>query len=169
MTELSDFRKAKDEFMGTDHHSPLTPDQQRAFAGLSYFDEDPEFDFVVEPEEFETQEVVEMQTSTGDIASYIRWGKVTFEVEGQQADLTLFKDVDGEDFFLPFADATSGKDTYDAGRYIDPHVLDDGKVVVDFNQAYSPYCAYNEQWSCPLTPFENRLKVPIKAGEKSFK
>ena len=169
MNELTDFRKAKDEFMATDHHSPLTPDQQRAFAGLSYFDEDPEFDFVLEPEEFETQEVVEMQTSTGDIASYIRWGKVTFEVEGQQADLTLFKDVDGEDFFLPFADATSGKDTYDAGRYIDPHVLDDGKVVVDFNQAYSPYCAYNEQWSCPLTPFENRLKVSIKAGEKSFK
>ena len=169
MTELTDFRKAKDEFMAADHHSPLTPDQQRAFAGLSYFDEDPEFDFVVEPEEFETQEVVEMQTSTGDIASYIRWGKVTFEVEGQQADLTLFKDVDGEDFFLPFADATSGEDTYDAGRYIDPHILEDGKVVVDFNQAYSPYCAYNEQWSCPLTPFENRLKVPIKAGEKSFK
>ena len=75
----------------------------------------------------------------------------------------------GGSFFLPFVDATSGKETYGAGRYLDIELTHDGEIVVDFNYAYNPYCAYNEQWSCPLTPFENRVQVPIRAGEKNFK
>ncbi len=110
-----------------------------------------------------------MQTSTGSVQEYMRWGKISFPVDGQAAELTVFKDPEHGDYFLPFADATSGKETYGAGRYLEVHTQDDGRVLVDFNYAYNPYCAYNERWSCPLTPFENRLTVPIRAGEKNFK
>jgi uncharacterized protein (DUF1684 family) len=76
----------------------------------------------------------------------------------------LYKDPHG--YFLPFADSMAGKETYGAGRYLEPLALMGGKVLVDFNYAYNPYCAYNDLYSCPLTPWENRLKVPIRAGEK---
>ena len=169
MSELTDFRREKDQFMGRDHHSPLTPDQQRSFSSLAYYDEDSGLKFVVDMNKLDAREVVEMQTSTGEVASYLRWGKIAFEVDAERAELTIFKDPDGDELFLPFADATSGKETYPSGRYLEVRELPDGRVVADFNYSYNPYCAYNEQWSCPLTPFENRLKVPIRAGEKSFK
>ena len=169
MSELSEFRRAKDHFMEHEHDSPLTHEQARRFQGLSYFDEDPTLRFELDLERYEVEEVIEMQTSTGDVASYLRRGKVSFEVDGEPAQLTVYKDSDGKGFFLPFADGTSGDETYGAGRYLDLHELADGRLLVDFNYAYNPYCAYNESWSCPLTPFENRLRVPIRAGEKSFK
>ena len=109
-----------------------------------------------------------MQTSTEDVASFLRWGKVSFEVDGEAVQVTVYKDPDAGDFFLPFADATSGDETYGAGRYLDIATLPDGRVLVDFDYAYNPYCAYNDRWSCPLTPPENRVRVAIRAGEKNF-
>ena len=169
MSQLTEFRQSKDDFLARDHHSPLTDEQQRSFSRLSYYDENTALRLELEVSTFGTDEVVEMQTSTGDVASYLRWGKVAFQVDEEPAELIIFKDVRGGEFFLPFADATSGEETYPSGRYLEIHELSDSKVLVDFNYAYNPYCAYNEQWSCPLTPFENRLRVPIRAGEKSFK
>ena len=171
MSDLTEFRKAKDEFFATNHQSPLTDQQRSCFAGLSYFYEDAGLRYEADVEEFEEKEPVEMQTSTGAVASYTRWGKVAFDVDGERAELTLFGDAHGhgDEFFVPFADVTTGTETYDAGRYVDIQPLAGGKMLVDFNVAYHPYCAYNEQWSCPLVPFENRLKVSIRAGEKSFK
>jgi uncharacterized protein (DUF1684 family) len=169
MSELIEFRKSKDEFFKQDHHAPLTPDQQRSFKGLSYYDENRSLKIELKPTQFEKPEMIEMQTSTGDVAKYYRWATVSFEVDSQPAQLTLYKDIEGDDFFLPFTDATSGKETYPAGRYLETHALSNGNLLVDFNYAYNPYCAYNEMWSCPLTPFENRLQVPIRAGEKTFK
>ena len=169
MPELTDFRRTKDNFMGSDHQSPLIHDQQHDFQGLSYFDEDRSLRFELTVEEFSSQDPVEMQTSTGDVATYLRWGKVRFQIDGQAQELTAYKGVEDELPFLPFADATSGKETYPSGRYIETQPLPDGKLLVDFNYAYNPYCAYNDQWSCPLTPFENRLPVSISAGEKTFK
>ena len=93
--------------------------------------------------------------------------KIAFEVDAERAELTIFKDLDGDELFLPFADATSGKETYPSGRYLEVHELPDGRVVADFNYAYNPYCAYNEQWTCPIPPAENRLPVAIRAGERS--
>ena len=168
MSELTDSRRSKDEFLKRDHQSPLTDDQQRTFTGLSYYDENPGMRFELDVKEFDTREIVEMETSTGDVASYLRWGRVAFDVDGESAELTLYRDPSGDEIFLPFADATSGSATYGAGRYIDTQRLHDGRVLVDFNYAYNPYCAYNEHWSCPLTPWENRLQVPVQAGEKKF-
>ena len=169
MFELTEFRQGKDNFLAHDHHSPLLESQRHGFSGLNYFDEDPAMSLTLELERYEKPDAIEMQTSTGEVATYLRWGKVSFQVRGKPAELTLYKNPDGDELFLPFADATSGQETYPSGRYLDIPALPDGRVKVDFNYAYNPYCAYNEAWSCPLTPFENRLRVPIEAGEKAFK
>ena len=164
MSELTEFRKQKDEFFAHHPQSPLTRQQKRTFKGLEYFPEAPELRFMLELEAFAEQDQIEMQTSTGDVQEYTRFGKIHFSVDGQPVELTVYADPNG--FFLPFVDSLAGTETYPAGRYFEPEVLPDGKLLVDFNLAYNPYCAYSDLWSCPLTPFENRLKVPVRAGEK---
>jgi uncharacterized protein (DUF1684 family) len=166
MSELDEFRREKDHFYKTERQSPLSPAQKRAFTGLKYFPENPDLALELEAEIFDDPQEVNMQTSTGDIQSYTRYGQVTFSVEGQPARLTLYRSEDG--FFLPFVDALAPHETYGAGRYLEPQLLAGNIFWIDFNYAYNPYCAYNENWSCPITPAENRLKVPIRAGEMNF-
>lgn len=164
MTQLDEFRKMKDEFFKQELDSPLTPEQRKAFTGLEYFPDNPDLRLELDVEPYPEQEVVQMQTSTGDIQEHTRYGRIHFTVEGLDVALTLYKDPHG--YFLPFADSLAGTETYGAGRYLEPEPIGKDKVLVDFNLAYNPYCAYNDLYSCPLTPFENRLKVPIRAGEK---
>jgi uncharacterized protein len=164
MNELQEFRAEKDGFFADHPQSPLTHEQKQDFKGLDYFPEAPELRFELDVEVFSDRYKIEMQTSTGDVQTYIRYGKVRFPVEGQHVELTIYANENG--FFLPFVDNLAGVETYPAGRYLEPEVLPNEKLLVDFNMAYNPYCAYNDEWSCPLTPFENRLKVPIRAGEK---
>ena len=168
MTDLSRFRQSKDRFFKSDPHSPLTPPQRDSFERLTYYDENPGLRFELEIEPYGMQDQITMQTSTGDVADYIRWGRIEFEVDGQIAHLTVYRAVGGGGYFLPFMDATSGEETYGAGRYLEVEPLPNGRLLVDFNMAYNPYCAYNEYWSCPIPPKENRLAVPIKAGEKNY-
>jgi len=167
MNELQEFRASKDDFFARHPQSPLTPEQRRDFHGLNYFSENPDLEMEVKLERFTEQEPVVIQTSTGQTQSYIRYGKFKFPVDGQEAELTLYASENG--YFLPFADSLAGEETYPAGRYLEPDPLPGDRFLVDFNMAYNPYCAYNEMWSCPLTPPENRLKVPIRAGEKIYK
>jgi uncharacterized protein (DUF1684 family) len=166
MSELDDLRREKDAFFKSHPQSPLTREQKQAFAGLSYFPENPALRLEVEVQEFDPKERLEMQTSTGGTQTYLKHGRFEFTVDGAPAALTIYAGEHG--YFLPFADALAGSETYGAGRYLEPEPLGQGKFLVDFNLAYNPYCAYNPNWSCPLTPFENRLKVPIRAGEKDF-
>lgn len=166
MTELESFRADKDRFFATDSQSPFTPEQKRDFHGLNYFPENPALRLVVTVQEFQKKDQVQMQTTTGDVQTHARFGRFKFTVEGQEAELTIYADPNG--FFLPFVDSLAGTETYGAGRYLEPEPLGKGKFLVDFNLAYNPYCAYNERWSCPITPHENRLKVPIRAGEQVF-
>ena len=168
MSQLTEFRKAKDVYLGEDHHSPLTRDQQATFRGLSYYEERPDLNFLTLVKPSKREEVVDLQTSSGSIASYLKWGLISFDIEGITVELTVFKDRQGGSFFLPFADATSGIETYGAGRYLDIEIQPNGHLLVDFDYAYNPYCAYNENWSCPLTTAENRLTVAVRAGEKRF-
>jgi uncharacterized protein (DUF1684 family) len=166
MSDLKTLREEKDAFFASDPNSPLTREQQKGFEGLSYFDENPELRFELEIKPALSGEGVEMQTSTGDVQVYQRLGKIRFSVDGQAVELTIFTNEHG--LFLPFVDGQTGRETYGAGRYLEPELLGDGRVHVDFNLAYNPYCAYNDRWSCPITPLENRLTVPIRAGEKNF-
>ena len=166
MTELDAFRAEKDEFFGSHPQSPLTREQKQDFHGLQYFPENDSLRLEVKVDEFENKQTFEMQTSTGDVQIYEKFGKFRFEVDGEEAELTIYQSQHG--FFLPFVDTLAGKETYPAGRYLEPEPLPGGHFIVDFNIAYNPYCAYNEMWSCPITPAENRLKVEIRAGEKLF-
>lgn len=168
MSDLDDFRASKDEFFGASGNSPLTPEQQAAFTGLRYYAEDPALVFRLEPEVFPEPEYIEMPTSTGHTSMYVRWALVRFEVGGRAAALAVYRDPTMGDLFLPFQDANAGGDTYGAGRYLEPHILDDGRLLIDFNYCYNPYCAYSDRWSCPIPPPENRLDVAIEAGEMTF-
>lgn len=167
MDQLKSFRAEKDRFFKSHGQSPLTPNQKRRFKGLDYFPENPDLRLEVKIEEFSPKDTLEMQTTTGGVQTYTRYGTFKFRVDGQDAELTIY--ASHRDFFIPFVDSLAGKETYGAGRYLEPEYLGDGKLLVDFNLAYNPYCAYNDAWSCPITPFENRIKVPIRAGEKVYK
>ena len=166
MTELEVFRAEKDEFFGNHPQSPLTRGQKNDFNGLNYFPENDALRLEVKVDEFPIKEQFEMQTSTGDVQLYEKFAKFQFLVDGEKAELTIYQSQHG--FFLPFVDSLAGRETYPAGRYLEPEPLPGGLFFVDFNIAYNPYCAYNEMWSCPITPAENRLKVAVRAGEKLF-
>jgi len=174
MDDLTRFRKEVDQFMALHPQSPLDFPQRAAFSGLRYYDADPAYRFVAPLERFPAGEpLIEMETSTGDVREYRRYGRFTFTVDGAEAALTIYSDRFGQEFFLPFKDATNGGETYGAGRYLDNHrpgleVGRDGTVVVDFNYCYNPYCAYAEHYSCPLPPRENWVGVRIAAGEMDF-
>lgn len=164
---LEEFRREKDRAFALDRHSPLTPEQRSEFSGLNYFPEDPTLRFEVPIAEYPEKHTIQMLTSTGDQQTYTRYGRIHFTVEGQPAELTVYQSEHG--FFIPFVDALANDETYGAGRYLDLEILPNGNLVLDFNLAYNPYCAYNDLYSCPIPPAENRLGRPIRAGEKVFK
>lgn len=164
---LEEFRRQKDAWFKSSSDSPLPYGERADFAGLSYYPENEELRLVLQLEEFAEQQPITMTTSTGGTQEYLRWGQIHFAVDGQPAMLTVYYASWG-DYFVPFVDATSGVETYGAGRYLEIEELGGGSFLVDFNQAYNPYCAYNEEYSCPIPPAENRLSVPIRAGEKVY-
>jgi len=167
MSDLTRNRKQKDQFFQFDPHSPLSVEQKHTFTGLNYYPENPDLRFDVTLEPFEDRPVVQMQTSTGELREYIKYGQFHFEVEGQPATLTVYTS-DAGDTFVPFTDATSARETYGAGRYLELESLGGNRFRVDFNLAYNPWCAYSPDYSCPIPLPENRLEVPIRAGEKNF-
>jgi uncharacterized protein len=166
MSQLEQFRKAKDKLFSSDPQSPLLDEQKKSFKGLNYFPENSALKLHLEMEEFPEKKEVQIKTSTGQVQTYTRFGRLKFIVDGQPAELTVY--YGDNEFFLPFSDLLANKETYGAGRYLEIIPMGKGRFVVDFNYAYNPYCAYNEKWSCPITPAENRLKVPIRAGEKLY-
>ena len=110
MSELEDFRAEKDEFFGTHPQSPLTPEQKRGFKGLTYFPENEAMRLEVEVERLFDQQPMQMQTSTGGVQTYVRHSRFKFEVEGQEAELTIYQNEHG--YFLPFVDSLAGRETY---------------------------------------------------------
>jgi uncharacterized protein len=170
VNELEEFRAAKDDFFLHHPQSPLTPGQRAAFTGLAYFHADPALRIEgLLDTDVDRDEAIKLQTTGGGTQEYRRAGRVRFWVDGEQAEITLYHSDPQHDLFVPFRDATSGRETYGAGRYLEVgRPGPDGRVVVDFNYAYNPYCAYNADWSCPLPPGENWLRVPLRAGERNF-
>ncbi|MEA2532140.1 MAG: uncharacterized protein QOG89_3784 [Thermomicrobiales bacterium] len=169
-SRLSQFREHKDHYFSHGDHSPLSADQRERFAGLAYFDEDPALSFTVAPKTDGPGigERVELETTDGTTMRFVRAALVTVPIIGQPVELSVLKDLDRGRYFLPFRDTTAGEETYQLGRYLDPRERPDGTLVVDFNYAYNPYCAYGDGWSCPIPPEENVVPVRIEAGERSF-
>lgn len=162
---LLEFRKQKDEFFAS-FESPLEYQDRSSFQGLAYFDPDPSLSFTAALEPGDDAEI-EIQTTDGKTRVYRRVGTVALDVNGETVRLVAY-DTGHPGYFIPFRDATSGKETYGGGRYLDIDPDLDGMLTVDFNLAYNPYCVYNDGYSCPLPPPDNWLQVPIEAGERDF-
>jgi uncharacterized protein (DUF1684 family) len=170
LAKLRETRRQKDQTLHKAADSPI-PDAQRAtFAGLRYFS--PEAGFRVTARL--TRQLVllpqPLAMTLGKPESYQRWGTAEFELNGKPQKLTLLQKAGDKQLFVPFTDPTNGEQTYGAGRYIDVPLppAEANEVELDFNQAYNPYCAYNHDYSCPLPLAENRLTVPVAAGEQTF-
>lgn len=162
------WRAAKDSLFRT-AESPLLPAQQARFETLDFFPYDSTLAFAVTLAPALERDTLRMATSTGAPRDYVRFGTFSFSSGGRTYRLTTFQPIDGDlRLFLPFMDATSGRATYAAGRYLDLDPAQDGRYVLDFNYAYNPYCVYNPTYSCPLPPPENRLTLPVRAGERAF-
>lgn len=164
---LTSIRREKDRTFTSHPSSPLTPSQRSRFEGLAYFPIDPAMRIVAPIDRSDSGGTIEMQTTDGGIQTYRRFGSVAFRVADQTARITLFDGGDGA-LFVPFRDATSGQESYGGGRYLDLEAPTDQTLVLDLNEAYNPYCAYNARWTCPIPPAENWLSVPIRAGERAF-
>ena len=165
------FRAEKDAFFGSQPGSPIPANERAAFTGLPYYPVDPDLRFedrTLQPYTGGEPSDFQIPTSDGRLRPAHRAGVLVFELEGQPRQLTAYTFDGGDEtsLFVPFLDATSGTETYGAGRYLDLDLEDDGTYSLDFNLAYHPSCVYDPRFSCPLTPAENRLPVRIEAGER---
>jgi uncharacterized protein (DUF1684 family) len=169
---LLDARAAKDEMLRTAGDSPIPADKRQAELPLPYFPPDAAYRVPAELEpDPQSGRVIQMLTSTGKQRATRVMGTLQFSAKGQPLELQAFAEEgsNGERLFVPFTDATTGRETYGAGRYIDLDRTSTGIYVIDFNTAYNPYCAYNPTYDCPVPPKQNRLPVEIRAGEKAPK
>ena len=168
---IDGYRSEKDAFFKSSRQSPIPADQREAFDGLPYYPLDVDLVFeglALEPYAGDEPANFQIPTSDGKLRPARRAGTFTFELDGAPRRLTAytFESSPSESLFVPFLDKTSGHETYGAGRYLDLEPDDDGTYAIDFNLAYHPSCVYAPQYSCPLTPAENRLATRIEAGER---
>jgi uncharacterized protein len=167
---IEERRAVKDRFMREDSESPIPTDKRAVLLPLRYYPPDPTYSVPAALKLADERPVAPMPTSTGTVRRYEMVGVLQFSFKGQDLSLGAFvpegtKQI-GE-LFVPFADETTGTETYDAGRYLDLRPTATGVYNIDFNDAYNPYCAYNKTYECPFPPRSNRLKVAIRAGEKA--
>ena len=172
-TNLQIARERKDAFFAQHWQSPIPPQDKPRFKGLAYYPPDPSYRFELVLREHPEKHVVRMAYTKGNEQDFLGWGEFRFNICGKEQVLQAYKSSSQEEMlFIPFKDATSGKESYGAGRYLDleperDRTLD-GKWVLDFNQAYNPWCVYSEAYTCPFVPVDNWLEVPIQAGEKNY-
>lgn len=165
-------RDEKDQMMRTSSESPFAGNTA-TFKGLNYFPPDPQFKILASLTPIEDKKQVLLATNDGKEERYIEYAYAEFDFLGFHNKLLILEMIDmgpsrGK-LFLAFGDATSAEETYGAGRYLDVEkATGSNTITLDFNNAYNPYCAYSEKFSCPLPPKENLLTIPIKAGEKSY-
>jgi uncharacterized protein len=149
---------------------PIPAHKRDILLPLRYYPPDPTYAIPAELKLFESRQHVEVPTSTGTVRAMELVGTLNFTLEGQQMSLGALVPAGTrqiQELFVPFADLTTGKETYKAGRYLDIPPTATGLYTIDFNEAYNPTCAYNESYECPYPPPSNRLKVAIRAGEKA--
>jgi len=180
-TVLQRFREARNELFAKHSQSALDVEQKRKFRGLNYFPYNPamcveaDIDTHVEPLQ------LSVAMNAEETMAMTTVGRLHFTLEDVKVALSLYwLNIYGGGLFLPFRDITSPAESYGGGRYLFDTIKGSDfqatrgasgieKILLDFNYAYNPSCAYNDRWVCPLAPFENRLQVPIRAGELKFK
>jgi uncharacterized protein (DUF1684 family) len=164
-------RAAKDEAFRTSSSSPIPEDQRAVFQHLSYFpiDESYRVPASLQVSPADAGKIVKMPTSTGEVRDMVRVGVLEFMLKGKSLELSAFREAGEAEtarLFVPFTDLTTGTETYAGGRYLDLDRTATGIYDLDFNKAYHPYCFYNPSYDCPYPPPQNRLPVPIRAGER---
>ena len=169
------FRTDQDNLFKSHPQTALTLEQVADFTSLNYFPYNPAYRFILQVKAITYQEIVTIDLHDDGPTRLKPFGRIKFGISGQEVYLTLFWIMGyGGGIFLPFKDLTSGTETYAGGRYLIDTIKgadlgwEDDRLVIDFNFAYNPSCAYNDQWVCPLAPLENSLNFPILAGEKKF-
>ena len=173
-TQIAAFReKYKNDFL-EEKNSPLRKDDLQY---LRFYDADSTYRVTAKVEKILSPNTFMMSTFIGPAQEYLPYAKLKFALKGKQMELTVYRSTslmalpEYKDYlFLPFTDETNGGDTYAGGRYIDLREAEfkNNQLVLDFNKAYNPYCAFSAAYSCPKPPDENRLTIAIKAGEKLF-
>jgi uncharacterized protein len=170
--QLQVLREKRDRFFKEDAHSPLAEADRKRFAGLLYYPIDLQYAVVGAIEPYSPAPgslYVNLPTSKGQEKKYIKAGRFRFHRGTEHFVLQIYRPLGGEEFFLPFKDKTSGIETYREGRYLYIEPMPGGRVLVDFNRAYNPFCEFSGRYTCPFAPRENWLEIPVRAGEKRYR
>ncbi|RKE90824.1 DUF1684 domain-containing protein [Ichthyenterobacterium magnum] len=156
--------------------SPLKDKDRKKFTGLDFYKFDSVYVVTAKLKRTPNAKPFKMKTTTERLPEYVQYGIVTFSLNEKEYQLSIYQNLgllteEGyEDYlFLPFLDDTNGEGSYSGGRYTEARIPEGDIIVIDFNTAYNPYCAYNEKYSCPIVPRENYIAAEIKAGVKAFK
>jgi uncharacterized protein (DUF1684 family) len=169
--KLKTFRKERDRFFREDPRSPLKESDRKRFKGLFYYPIDLKYAMIGSIERYPAESkpiYVTVPTNKEASRKYVKYGRFKFKCEGKEYVLQIYRSLASDDLFLPFKDKTSKTETYPKGRYLYIEPMPGGKVLIDFNRAYNPFCQYNEKYTCPFAPEENWLRIAIRAGEKRF-
>ena len=168
-------REQKDIEMLTDEKSPIPAEEKATFKKLNYYKPDINFRKEAQFTRYDQAKRFLMKTTTDRLPEYSLYGVVNFSHKGKNYSLNVYQNIElvkkpgfDKHLFVPFNDETNGKETYGGGRFLDLTETGTDTLVLDFNLAYNPYCAYNHKYSCPIPPEENNLKIKIKAGEKKW-
>ena len=169
--EIETYQTSENEKFSTAETTILTEKDFKNFEALEFYPINLKYRVIRTPNE----EPFLMPTTTDRLPEYVKYGEAHFEIEGKDLKLNLYKSTEPYDepgyedyLFLPFTDLTSGDGSYGGGRFLDARIPIGDTIVLDFNKAYNPYCAYNSRYSCPIPPKENDLLVRVEAGVKDF-
>lgn len=170
-----EFQEIINKEYASKEESPLTEEDFKVFTGLDFYPINDKFIIEAQFKRTPNEKVFKMKTTGARLPEYVKYGELTFTIDGKQFELNLYQNIalvkkEGfeEYLFLPFSDLTCGKQSYIGGRYIDMRIPKGNTTIIDFNKAYNPYCAYNHKYSCPIVPLENDLDIEILAGVKKF-
>lgn len=170
-----EFQQQLNEEFADSIKSPLTTEDRAHFKALDFYPINEKFIVEATFVKAKKEKPFKMKTSTNRTPMYKKFGVLSFVIDGKKMVLNVYQNIElsrkpgfKDYLFLPFSDLTCGKESYIGGRYIDMRIPKSSKVIINFNKAYNPYCAYNHDYSCPIVPLENDLDIAIEAGVKKF-
>ena len=175
ITKIQAYQTSENKEFGTAETTILTSEDFKTFDHLEFYPIDLKYRVKAKFVRTPNEKPFLMPTTTDRLPEYVKYGEAHFTIENKKLKLNLYKSTEPYDepgyedyLFLPFTDLTSGDGSYGGGRFVDARIPEGDTIVIDFNKAYNPYCAYNSRYSCPIPPKENDLQVRIEAGVKAF-
>lgn len=171
LEEMQSYQQKLNTEYSDPEKSPLEPEDLEHFSGLPFFPVNEKYRIEARFVRTPGSKPFKMPTSTNRLPIYEKYGEAHFELDGKEVTLPIYQNHElrateeyADYLFLPFKDLTNGKSSYGGGRYIELRIPEGDTIVIDFNKAYNPYCAYSARYSCPIPPKENRIKLPVPAG-----